>query len=676
MVSTRRANRKGEKEKVVSNTARTTRAGVLSGSPVSNSINNDSNARRSSRKRRKSEKQAALEETATRKKKKTIQSKPTSSPSQQEIDAAGGLVDISITVAASAPSDVATKSSPVNSKSQPSPEKSKSQPSLANRKGQPSPANSKGQPSPANSKGQPSPANSKYQVSLAESKDHSDIGKTNSLVSNSSEDEDFFPTKFTGRSSPPEDNTNNSKIKSTEEISRLRQYTIFRYSIGKHVHEGEFEVTYNRRYSYLKIHHAPGKTRRHPVLKVDVESVTDTKFFMSDAYGEVNFDDCTKQTRIESFCSFKVPVADIEQLDFKTKIDFPPSVSDTTILVIEFGCSRDSFDLQQDFGIEFIRINKIVSFKCIAAPLLDHLEGLYERRTKIDPKKRSKFTGNKNSSDALISHPFDSEKINQIKVACDQSGLEEFANWVPDKTASSDRPIVVKVNDFCGLLAGQWLNDTLVDFFLMMAISDSNRADTHVFSSYLYTSLMGESWNSKSSTFTKTIDIFKKRALFIPIVKDLHWSHVILLNLGSISREDSSCSLMPILLYFDSLGGDVRNVESRIYSWLNAEWNRIHGRIGAFSAKTMHVLNPIRARQKNGYDCGIFSLKYAVATFRSLDNLVDFPILKGNPPCLDEEGFKMQITDSDHFKFDQRYVHKMRSQYKKFIELVAALSRK
>jgi Ulp1 family protease len=111
-----------------------------------------------------------------------------------------------------------------------------------------------------------------------------------------------------------------------------------------------------------------------------------------------------------------------------------------------------------------------------------------------------------------------------------------------------------------------------------------------------------ESWTSR-----KSIDIFKKRLLFIPINKNLHWSLCVVVNpvnvfSGDLIIDEESMGISPsipaCILFFDSLKAHRKNeVAKHIRGWLNSEWKRLKMPVATFdppfSRDTFPLISPL-----------------------------------------------------------------------------------
>jgi Ulp1 family protease len=136
-----------------------------------------------------------------------------------------------------------------------------------------------------------------------------------------------------------------------------------------------------------------------------------------------------------------------------------------------------------------------------------------------------------------------------------------------------------------------WFADQV--FSSLQRISRQDKLDTHVFSTHFYSTLEEDGPRAVTKwTKNKSIDVFTKRLIFIPINKHLHWSLCVVVNPGQIlshmrKREvvakgvhdlelNGDNDEMPFILFLDSLNMHRKEqVAKNIRSWLNSEWSRL-----------------------------------------------------------------------------------------------------
>ena len=136
--------------------------------------------------------------------------------------------------------------------------------------------------------------------------------------------------------------------------------------------------------------------------------------------------------------------------------------------------------------------------------------------------------------------------------------------------------IILTESDLVWLKPGQWLNDPLVDLWMLWISRKCNESSVvKFFPTHFYSTLKRE-----GVTVRKNINIFEKKLIFIPINKSLHWSLCVIVNPGSIIpsvEEDEKDRPLPCMLFFDWLQMHQKKwVHTHLAKWLNSEWKRIY----------------------------------------------------------------------------------------------------
>jgi hypothetical protein len=247
----------------------------------------------------------------------------------------------------------------------------------------------------------------------------------------------------------------------------------------------------------------------------------------------------------------------------------------------------------------------------------------------------------------------ESEPAEQTDIETDANEVVQAENQQePMKGSARAHFLTIRQEDFDRLEPGEFLNDTLIDFwmqwyvgcfrlyfplyrcwddahyfsliFRMMRNENRQSSPIHIFSSHFYTTLKEDgaeavaSWTSK-----KNIDIFKKRFVFVPINKSLHWSLCVVVNplrvietsklLRTRDTEDGEMTpkderlrfrdkdeSMPAgcIIFLDSLKAHRKTeVAKHIRNWLNSEWKRLYmpenpNSEGPFNKNSMEVFDP------------------------------------------------------------------------------------
>ncbi len=143
--------------------------------------------------------------------------------------------------------------------------------------------------------------------------------------------------------------------------------------------------------------------------------------------------------------------------------------------------------------------------------------------------------------------------------------------------------VTMDQEDIDRLKPGQWLNDCVIDFW-MMWITRKEPADenwVHTFNMQFYTSLIEKGVDHVLKWIQKrNLDVFSKTMLILPINKQLHCSLCCIFNpraVMSSNDEEHPDMEMCFLLFLDPLDYHSRvQVCQEIREWLNAAWNRKH----------------------------------------------------------------------------------------------------
>eukprot|EP00970_Alexandrium_tamarense_P015004 scaffold4566_cov103-Alexandrium_tamarense.AAC.1 len=100
-----------------------------------------------------------------------------------------------------------------------------------------------------------------------------------------------------------------------------------------------------------------------------------------------------------------------------------------------------------------------------------------------------------------------------------------------------------------------------------------NKSDVHFFTTYFMSTLEKEP--SSVASWTKKIDIFKKKLIFVPVNDDNHWSLCVIVNPGLNVEGEAKAKEGSCILLLDSLKiHRTDKVAKIIRKWLNFEWKR------------------------------------------------------------------------------------------------------
>ncbi len=188
---------------------------------------------------------------------------------------------------------------------------------------------------------------------------------------------------------------------------------------------------------------------------------------------------------------------------------------------------------------------------------------------------------------------------------------------------------IVTVADCLSLAPEQWLFDNILHYFTstMKRTFKIRTTDLVFFSSYFLTLLFNEghadpkvadtfsyknvqNWLSKKMERAKTSLTRIKTLVFFQNQGRQHWiTYVIFQDLKIIEQ-------------FDSMGGGDETILKGLYRWLFLEYQRIGIRLDSSQWK-LYTTRRSTPRQRNGYDCGVFSILFAlhVGLRLNIDNI-------------------------------------------------------
>ena len=174
----------------------------------------------------------------------------------------------------------------------------------------------------------------------------------------------------------------------------------------------------------------------------------------------------------------------------------------------------------------------------------------------------------------------------------------------------------------------KYLNDNLIDLQIKLDIAESELKDQVYAFSCLFIPKLTEqkSYNySLVARWTNKVNLWSKDFVFIPINEDIHWSLITVVRPGLCLSSDpiNDDDHQPCLLVMDSLGmHDPVKFSKIIKNYLVDEYGarssiggtmkHTHGELEEIS-KRIRAMKYYRVplpRQRNGYDCGVYVIKY------------------------------------------------------------------
>ncbi|KAJ8687566.1 hypothetical protein QAD02_023360 [Eretmocerus hayati] len=203
--------------------------------------------------------------------------------------------------------------------------------------------------------------------------------------------------------------------------------------------------------------------------------------------------------------------------------------------------------------------------------------------------------------------------------------------------------IPIHMEDYCCLKRDEFLNDVIIDFYMKYLIHERMSPDdaqvTHIFSSHFFSRLSNPPGCTKNdnpvekaqkrhagvSRWTKSINIFEKNFIIIPVNEHAHWYLVIICFPGLVGTDDQtardkfegkSTIRGPCILIFDSLSTSKKTrVVQILRTYLHSEYEAKFGENKSFDNEVLKVIYPSAPSQKNATDCGLFILQYVESFF-------------------------------------------------------------
>ncbi|KAL3762313.1 hypothetical protein ACHAW5_006313 [Stephanodiscus triporus] len=172
------------------------------------------------------------------------------------------------------------------------------------------------------------------------------------------------------------------------------------------------------------------------------------------------------------------------------------------------------------------------------------------------------------------------------------------------------------------LCRGQWLNDEVINYFLKnclmrrdekMCTTDTSRRRSHFFNSFFIQTMFDEKSKDPElrgrynfdnvKNWSKKVpggDIFNLKYIVCPInIDDTHWTSAV------IFMEDKR------IQYYDSMGGTDWSKLEGLLKYVKDEYSAKNGKELDVTEWELVSCTSDTPRQKNGYDCGVFTCMFA-----------------------------------------------------------------
>lgn len=255
------------------------------------------------------------------------------------------------------------------------------------------------------------------------------------------------------------------------------------------------------------------------------------------------------------------------------------------------------------------------------------------RRSQRKNSRGSSHVPNASSEINLTQNETSRELVNldDNAVNMSYSGPTHLIFMYPSKERGS---IKVTAEERERLDTRKYLNDSVIDFYikyLEMCCQKRHKALTKscLFLNSFFFGRMTQTrpidYNGVKS-WTKNIDLFETKFVFVPICDSLHWSLIIIVNLDNLGQSmnlrDPNTKVtardVPRIIYFDSLDPE-RGIEfgTKICTYLSEEWYERKEemktperkkQISNLISKRVKTRKPVIPVQSNEHDCGLYLL--------------------------------------------------------------------
>jgi len=245
---------------------------------------------------------------------------------------------------------------------------------------------------------------------------------------------------------------------------------------------------------------------------------------------------------------------------------------------------------------------------------------------------------------------------------------------------------IINGTDVNTLFPGEWLNDTIVNFWMRWISAprspdvDDLASKVHVFSSHFLSRILLDGYSSSLKRWVRNINIFDKSLLIFPFFAASHWSIVTVFNPALIKQtsrhwsntaytNDVSC-----LIHFDSLGPksshDGREIAWAIRLFLNSEFDRhfnnsLDKTSKPFTHRCLPLISPKVVLQTNSYDCGVFTCRYALNAIELLRKPLKMRDVKNK--------LKYYVSEDPLFDFNGGDITRMRIEIHNLIGCITDL---
>ncbi|KAJ2082010.1 SUMO1 sentrin specific peptidase 1 [Coemansia sp. RSA 988] len=161
--------------------------------------------------------------------------------------------------------------------------------------------------------------------------------------------------------------------------------------------------------------------------------------------------------------------------------------------------------------------------------------------------------------------------------------------------------VPVSAHDMATLGAGKWLNDEVINFYMQLIMTRSQKTPTlpkvHAFNTFFYSTLCDKGY-TRVRRWTRRVKLFEQDLIIVPVHLGVHWCCAV------IDFRSKS------IAYYDALLGDNPKCLRLLMNYLHEEFKDKQGQDFDENGWSMSCEKDI-PRQRNGYDCGVFAIMFA-----------------------------------------------------------------
>ncbi|KAJ2505176.1 SUMO1 sentrin specific peptidase 1 [Coemansia sp. RSA 2052] len=180
--------------------------------------------------------------------------------------------------------------------------------------------------------------------------------------------------------------------------------------------------------------------------------------------------------------------------------------------------------------------------------------------------------------------------------------------------------VPVTAHDVDTLGDGKWLNDEVINFYMQLIMSRSEKNPklprVHAFNTFFYSTLRDQGY-ARVKRWTRRIKLFEMDLVVVPVHLGVHWC----------------CAVIDFrakaVIYYDALLGDNQECLRLLMGYLHDESKDKLGTTFDDSGWTTRCDKQI-PQQMNGYDCGVFAITFAEYVARD----APFSFSQANCPAL------------------------------------------